>query len=322
MVSCPDAEHLRLRPAVTLTGTMQLIIVGLRRSGTTAFWRPFRQDDRMVAYDEPFNPNLIQLPNEHPKAIRSEFMNLHHRDPRLFWRTFAPIGLTEELMDGLTERQTAYIEFLGRSAGGSFVLDTTRCHFKIKHLAEAFPEAVLVHLFREPVAFVSSHLLPTGSEQGRAGRAALLARRTIRRVGFWSVAAGYDNWGLESLIGNHSDSMFGIRLRERGIRPETVFALPAAGRLLAFWRLAFETAQAAGADEFRDRFLSIPFERFAENPGRTLHTVYSKTGLGPPQFDNDVGAPNPGFRAKDRRWSEMAEAVGIEQTTGFDLLSL
>ncbi len=301
---------------------MQLIIVGLRRSGTTVFWRTIRQDARAVAYDEPFNPLLSDLPREHPKATRTELIHRYQREPDVFRRMFAPIEVSEELLSGLSERQTTYLQYLVQSANGSFVIDTTRCHFKIKDLANAFPNAVLVHLFREPQAFVSSHLLPTGSELGRAERMALAARRVDHRIRFWSIRRGYDNWGLETLAGNGDTSLFSTRLREREIDPSAVLPLPAVGRGLAYWRLAFETAQASGALYFNGRFLSIPFERFAEDPRSVLHAIYSKIGVRPPEFDIDVRAPNRGFRPANRRWSDMAQTVGIEQLADFELSSL
>ena len=42
---------------------IKLIILGLRRSGTTIFWEIFRQDPRLVCYDEPFNELLLTLPD-------------------------------------------------------------------------------------------------------------------------------------------------------------------------------------------------------------------------------------------------------------------
>ncbi len=53
-----------------------------------------------------------------------------------------------------------------------------------------------------------------------------------------------------------------------------------------------------------------------------LHAIYSKIGVRTPEFDIDVRAPNRGFRPANRRWSDMAQTVGIEQLTDFELSSL
>ena len=101
---------------------MRIFILGLRRSGTTIFWKMFRQDPRLLAVNEPFNPALSEMPVEIPNRSRRELIEIFREDPRDFWRRFAAIGTTEELHDDLTDRQRDWLQFLLDRQPG-FVMD-------------------------------------------------------------------------------------------------------------------------------------------------------------------------------------------------------
>ena len=104
---------------------IKLIIVGLRRSGTTIYWETFRQDDRLLCYDEPFNRYLRVLPAPTGLKAPEEFIRLVNRDAASFWNKFSPIHYGEELSEGLSDAQRAYLEYLGDS-GERVALDSTR----------------------------------------------------------------------------------------------------------------------------------------------------------------------------------------------------
>ncbi len=137
---------------------MRIFIVGLRRSGTTISWDTFRQDRRLLCYNEPFNPMLRGVPIEIPNRSRTEFIELFRRDSWAFWRHFAPIGRIEELQDDLSDWQVAYLRFL-MSRAESICLDTTRCHFRLAALHEVVPDATVVHLFRSSAALLLARRL-------------------------------------------------------------------------------------------------------------------------------------------------------------------
>lgn len=287
---------------------MRIFIVGLRRSGTTIFWESFRPDPRLRCVNEPFNPALCTLPEEIPNRSRREVIEIFRKDPQDFWRRFAPIGVAEELQHTLSDRQAAYLRFLMEGADG-FCTDVTRCHFKLQALKEVVPDAVLVHLYRAPAAFASSHLIPTGSGGHRANRLV----RAHGRVGFFTRERRFDYWGMQTLTGGPPESLFGQRLREIGMDPEAVVALPAAGRLLAFWRLAWETVERDGPRLFGDRFVSVPFEAFCREPRGIVEGVYAAAGASPPDaLDlSRVRPAKPAHRADDPRWRRLLEQVGL-----------
>src|SRR5512145_732297 len=178
-------------------------------------------------------------------------------------------------------------------------MDETRCHFRLGALRQVVPDATVVHLFRAPAAFATSHLIPTGSGGFRANRLV----QNWGRVGFFTRRGRFNCWGLEELIGRHPDSLFGLRLREIGMDPAAVHALPAVGRLLAFWRLAYETVERDGPRLFGSRFVSVSFERFCRNPGKVAETFYAAAGLRPPELDlTRVKPAKQAYRADDSRW--------------------
>lgn len=158
-----------------------IVILGLRRSGTTALWRLFRQDPARTAYDEPFLPLLAQVPRPEPKGVQDEYAALWRRDPDAFRAAFAPVPRPEEVRPGLTPAQAGWLAFL--RADGPVAIDVTRCHAKIAALAAALPGAVLVHLHRRARAVVRSHLVPSdgrrlwGLRDLINGRTALTRRR-------------------------------------------------------------------------------------------------------------------------------------------------
>ena len=286
---------------------IKLIIAGLRRSGTTIFWESFRQDPRLLCYDEPFNPNLHTLPARAGLKAPEEFIRLIDRDPLRFWELFSPIHFTDELREGLSERQLAYLDYLAGS-GGSVAIDVTRCQFKFAALRSAAPDAVLVHLYRSPGSLASSHLLP--SSTGKRGQ----IRKLLCQLAFWSRTEHYNNWSLESIIGSSSRSLFGSRLQEIGLDPDQVYRLPAVGRLLAFWRVNFERAEREGARYFGERFVSQSFERFCRDPREVLERIYAVMDLAPPSFDlSGLHAARGPFRPRDPAWAEYRRLLGLPE---------
>jgi hypothetical protein len=284
---------------------VKLFILGLRRSGTTIFWETLRQDSRFTCYDEPFNPLLRELPAEHPKRTRRELIALFDRDPEKFWQIFAPIGRIQELQEGFSDRQFAYLRFL-LSSGENVVLDTTRCHYKMDALAQVAPDAYVVHLYRPAAQFATSHLAPSST-----GPAAVFRER-YARARFWSRGSRYNYYGIEDLIGTSPRSLFGQRLAEAGLDPEAVYRLPAAGRLIAYWKIHYDRLERCGPKLFPGRFYSLPFGHFCANPEQIVRKIYQLIEIDPVALSvENVHPAKPAHAAGDPRWRELARAVGL-----------
>jgi hypothetical protein len=287
---------------------LKLIIVGLRRSGTTIFWETFRQDPRLTCYDEPFNPLLQSLTGHLLYLIKhpEEFQRHLEQDALGFWERFAPIDLSSELHGRMSDRQIDYLDWLANS-GEHVVLDTTRCHFKIEALREQAPDAVLVHLFRPAAANATSHMLPTSKHKLRTR-----ARRFLNTRDFWTRKDRFDYWNFEKLVGDSPHSLFAQRLREIGLDPQQVYALPSVGKLLAFWRVHYERVEQDGRRCFGERFRSVNFDRFTRDPASVMGTIFDSIGLEMPRLDfRRIRPAKAPFEPDSAEWKRYAELLEL-----------
>lgn len=289
---------------------VKLIIAGLRRSGTTIFWETVRQDRRLRCYDEPFNPNLSVLPGTTGLKAPEEFVDLLEQDPDRFWESYTPIHFSDELRHGLSDRHRDWFRFLAES-GEAVMMDVTRCTFKLEALAELAPDAVLVHLYRPAAGLATSHLLPSAA--GRRGK----VRQRMHRAGFWTRTDRYNGWSFESILSEPRGSLFGKRLREIGLDPETVHGLPAVGKLLAYWKVCFEQVESVGPRCFGGRFVSQSFDAFCRDPGEAMARVYAALDM--PLPDVDYGRIRPAAKPHDAdspQWDRFAGLLGLPSRCG------
>lgn len=302
--------------------SVNVIIIGLRRSGTTAFWGMWRQDVRVACYNEPFNAQLSRVGEPEWEGARftgREFAELYRRDPARFWHHYAPIPRHGELQDDLSDQQARWLGWLQSSADHTCI-DVTRCHYKLASLRELDPEAIVVHLYRPPANWVTSVVQPSTTHFRRKSSARIRWLRTAQanvqsyrfRQAFWTARNQHRFKGFEELIGRHSGTSFGIRLAEAGMDPAAVYAMPDVGRLLAFWKLHYEHVEREGPRLFGDRFVSVNFNDFCRAPLPILSDVYRRAGLGAPAFDvSGIHPPPSPFAATDPRWSAYAERLGL-----------
>jgi len=289
---------------------IKLIIVGLRRSGTTIFWESLRQDGRLRCYDEPFNPLLQSLTGEMLEIIKhpEEFQDLLRNDPLDFWERFAPIDPSSELHERVSDRQRDYLNYLA-ATGDDVILDTTRCLFKVEKLKELAPDAVLVHLYRPAAANATSHMLPTSAHSARTK-----LRRFINTRDFWTRPDRFDYWMFERLVGNSPRSLFAQRLKEIDLDPETVYALPAVGKLLAFWRVNYDRAERDGRQFFGERFISQNFDQFTQDPRGSIQRIYDAMGLEMPDFDfGRIRPAKAPYEADSPKWEEYARLLELPE---------
>jgi len=286
---------------------IKLIIAALRRSGSTIFWETFRQDSRLLCYDEPFNRYLQVLPGTEGLKAPEEFIRLVQNDARAFWERFTPIYYTEELRAGLSDKQQHYLRYLAAS-GQHVVLDTTRCMFKIAALHAAAPEAVLVHLYRPASSHASSHMLPSSPDwRGRL-------RKLVRRRRFWTRPREFNGWGFETIIGESTASLFAERLLEIGLQPEEVYRLPAVAKLMAFWRVNHQRAEEEGRRLFGERFVSQNFDSFCGDPRGAMERIYAALGMPMPEFDfSRIHPPHGAHDPGSPNWTKYKKLMGIPE---------
>lgn len=300
---------------------MRLIILGLRRSGTTIFWSTFRQDQRFRCYNEPFNSVIRHIgdPEWHNLVTYRELRELYEKDPWTFWDKYRAIPRMEEIQEGFSDKQREYFEYLLASSEHT-AFDTTRCHFKIAALHNVAPDAVVVHLYRPPYSHVTSVIRPSTSllnrEPDRFKRSLRKLRRAARnlivRKRFWSLETNYHNWGLEEIIGRSPNSPFGYRLREIGLNPEEVYAMPLVGKLLAFWRVNYEKVEQDAPRYYGDRFISVNFDEFCLKPQIIVSRIYDMLGSQPPNLDfRTIHPPHGPYQQYRPEWGHYNKRLGL-----------
>ncbi len=247
------------------TTKRHIILVGLRRSGTTIFWRTLQQDDRLLCFDEPFRPKLRRYAaagRNDRKQTLDEYLSRGSLI-RSHWSTIQPY---EELLEGFITHQEEYLRRLFDENRNVF-MDLVRCHFKIDRLRRLFPDALIVHLVRDPRAWTTSHLRPYGDWLSDLP------------TGFFSYKGWFDFWSYESIA------------REIGLNGY------AHEQLLQIWHLFTGRAEDSSPD------LTIQFERFATHPKDVLKKLYSRLELDYAPLDfSAIHAPNQPHALENPRW--------------------
>lgn len=295
-----------------------ILIIGLRRSGTTIFWETFRRDNRTLCYDEPFHPALWEGVKENAKGTWPELGHLWQRLGSPPVEGAAPIFPLDELDRTVTFQQREYLNLLFQQK--QFVVaDVVRAWNKLPSLLLATPDILIVHLVRSPIGWVTAHLLPSGSGSWR-----FQLNNIFRRVSFFRRSGQFNNWHYEEIIKEglrHDHAIF------RRLTHDTkhISRQPAYKKLLAFWwavvqQVDHDLRRLSGA-----RFMTVTLEEFSIAPGSVMERVYSRARWPTLSLDYEhVRSVNPGWQLGSARWGEAFEWAGIpsELTPAGDFTSM
>ena len=136
-----------------------LFITGRFRSGTTLLWNIFRNIESCCAYYEPCHDLLLSHIRHHSP------LTVGHIGVQSYWDEYLPIldklkefhriefGVTRLLLEENSpfEELAGYIRFLNTSIDNRLpVLQFNRMDFRLPWLKQQFPQAKIIHLFRNP----------------------------------------------------------------------------------------------------------------------------------------------------------------------------
>ncbi len=252
-----------------------LYIIGLKRSGTTIFWETFRQDKRFVCFDEPFHPEIRYYTRSgvnNRKGTLDEYIS----NSSLIERYWSPIQPFEEIYPDFLGHQVDYLKAL-TGISPNVCIDFVRCHAKIRHLREIDPDGLVIHLVRDPRAFVTSHLNP----YGRWLSPELPAR-------FFEYDGWFDFWQYQTIA-----NLLGYK----GHAHE---------RLLQLWKYFTETAEGQYPD------LTVQFEHFALHPEKIVRIIYELIDLRYEQLDySKIHMPNPPYNPAHESWWKAIKRYDI-----------
>jgi hypothetical protein len=280
-----------------------IVVLALRRSGTTALWRILRQDAGHTCYDEPFSQLLKDLSRNNHKNTWDEFLTLRDADPAAWAAHYAPIPREQEVETDLTPTQEDYLRYL--VSPGPVALDETRMPAKLPAVARIVPEAVAVHLYRHPAAFVSSHMI---ASQNKAPM-----RQRLHRFAFFSRPLYFNSWGMEQLWRAPIRAKTEALMRSVGVSIPGVRA-PATHKLMASWLASWRSLERDGKAQYGAGFVSMSFEDFCAAPQEHLARIYERADRAPFAFDvTGLHAAQSGYRPDDPRWRRAAIAVGFSE---------
>ena len=135
-----------------------IFLTGRFRSGTTVLWNIFNAQDGCTAYYEPLNDCLINGVR-HTQPMKS------HRGVTSYWDAYKPIqevlpkyhrrefAFRRLILEKEDEHEAleAYLNFLiDRTRGNRPVLQFNRVDLRLPWLRATYPQAKIVHIFRDP----------------------------------------------------------------------------------------------------------------------------------------------------------------------------
>jgi hypothetical protein len=196
--------------------------------------------------------------------------------PEIIKKHWSQIQPYEECLPEFLGHQQEYLRALLKTAH-HVCIDFVRCHKKIKALRELVPDALIIHLVRDPRAFVTSHLKPYG-------------KWTSPRLpnNFFEYDQWFDFWQYQTL-----SDIIGLK----GYAHQ---------KLLQLWKMFTRLAEKQVPD------ITIQFEEFATNPEAHIKTVYQYLEMEYVPLDfSKVHKPNPPYLAADTAWDDELGRLDI-----------
>ena len=282
-----------------------VFVLGLRRSGTTALFRALRRVSGFTCYDEPFNHGLFELPAEHRKNVRAEFVSTFNGNPDRFWQFFAPIWPQQEAIDQLTDKRRKFLNYL-RPPNGTAVYESPRLLGSVASISSHFPDAPIIHLYKSPAAFATSHLVPSEWTRRRPDRP------IRRRLTALHRKANYDFWQMQTMAEHSVESAFLLRAYDTPDERRWFLAQRAAVKLLIIWRFYYDLVE-TGLVDHRGPTLRICYEDFMRQTPTVLQSLNNVLGITKP--DLDLSSVRRGVRivGSKRTWLGFAERAGFAQ---------
>ena len=293
---------------------MTILIQGMRRSGTTILYDALLEDPKLHCFYEPLRENTETPgggsdaretdPFAETKALREAYAAAEY--PQVPIEEFNWGGPREgalEIGPELPEHCTGFLSHLlarGEAEGRQVMIKETRFYDKLERIAPLAPDAVFIHVVRDPRAVAASMMMGRGRK--RAGDYAdprVFFEETERRK-LWS---------------SREISKALLDLPEYSqVRKPANFE-----RILMVWRHTFENTFRDGRHLFGDRYVLLRNEELRADPVAAIARVYEAAQRPTPPAVADwargkVKAPEVPFAANDPRWADAFAKLGMAQS--------
>ena len=283
---------------------MTIFIHGLRRSGTTILYDILSEDDRISSFYEPLSlgkasygggsgakaGNIMMSLSE--ARVQAGYLGGGNGDPRLNYG--APTNYKLESRRGRLPDDIR--EYLATIVKKDSLLKFTRATFFAKDLYDLDPDAVFVHIRKDPRRFAASHMCV--KEYGSK----LCSDSSL----FFSKKVGFNQWSQE-YISN-------LYLKEN---KREYLDKPAYFKLLYLWKEFGKVTEEGAANLFGDRYIEVTAEGLYFNQIEVLNHIYKKIGRRTPGSvlawaNSNVRKPRGILFKKDQRWQSAFGEIGIE----------
>lgn len=287
---------------------MNLFVCGLRRSGTTILYDALREDDDLECFYEPLREQEATIGGG--SGARDEDAFADTRERREAFRTERYPDLQPELFNWggprapeleLEAELPPFVrEFLASllEAAPDVAIKETRLHHKLGEVAALDPDAIVVHLVRDPRAVTASMLL------GRRRRTDIYPDADT----FFTARTGRRLWSSRRISEAAAVSLRSLEL------PNDI---PDFLRPLIVWKIAFQTTDGDGRRLFGDRYMPVRLEDLRADPARELDRIYSALGRSVPGDVASWAAENIRsdadiHLADDPRWARAAALLEMQ----------
>ena len=288
---------------------MNLFICGLRRSGTTILYDALGEDPALRCFYEPLREDsatigggsgarAVDLSAE-TRELRERFRA--ERYPELQIELFNWGGPRVPELELEPELPVHVRDLLAHllAQAPDVAIKETRLQHKLEAVAAIAPDAVIVHLVRDPRAVTASMLL------GRRRRTDVYPDADT----FFTARTGRRLW---------SSRRISEELLDRDPSPGVIPDVPDFVRPLIVWKDAFEAVSADGPRLFGDRYARVRLEDLRTDPQRELERAYALVGRELPAAVSEWASENVRRDAAihlgdDPRWARAARLIGAEE---------
>lgn len=286
---------------------MTILIQGMRRSGTTILYDALLEDPELHCFYEPLREDgetpgggsgaRASDPFAETRELRRRFAADSY--PELDIEQFNWGGPREpalELGPELPEHCTGFVRRL-LDRPEPVMIKFTRIYDKLEAIAPLAPDAVFVHVVRDPRAVTASMMMGKGRKRADEYEDPTSFFEERRRRKLWS-----------------SRELSAELLR----RPEYSHIRRPANymRILLVWRHTFESTYRAGRRLFGDRYVLLRNEELRADPVTAIARVYRAAGRPTPSevaawARDAIRPPEVPFAANDPRWTDAFARLGM-----------